>query len=189
MVYGSYDVHERQRLWSGLADVSSAEPWLVLGDFNVVRQPSEKLSNTPPVLQEMIEFNDCLAAFNLDDRTSSGCEMTWNNKQDLNSRVWSKLDRVLANPGWLASLPDSFALFQEAGFSDHSPVLVHVSNDSKKVKRFSFLNSWIDHPAYLAIVAAAWTAEKTGSPMFSLFEKLKSVRTALTKFLFFLVKM
>ncbi|XP_074271271.1 uncharacterized protein LOC141595200 [Silene latifolia] len=133
MVYGSNDAHERQRLWSGLADVSFAEPWLVLGDFNVVIQPFEKLSNNPPALQDMIEFNNCLDACSLDDLTSSGCEMTWNNKQDPHSRVWSKLDRVL-----------------EAGLSDHSLVLVHVSHDSKKVKRCSFLNSWIDHPAYLA---------------------------------------
>ncbi|XP_074293358.1 uncharacterized protein LOC141620364 [Silene latifolia] len=182
MVYGSNDAHDRQRLWTGLTEVSSAEPWLVLGNFNVVRQPSKKLGNTPPVLQDMIEFNDCLAAYSLDDLTGSGCDMTWNNKQDPHSRVWSKLDRVLVNPGWLTSLPDSFALFQEAGISDHSPILVYVSHDSKKVKRFSFLNSWIDHPAYFATVAAAWNAEKTGSHMFSLFEKLKSVRVALTKF-------
>ncbi|XP_074301022.1 uncharacterized protein LOC141632369 [Silene latifolia] len=182
MVYGSNDAQERHRLWSGSADVSSAEPWLVLGDFNVVRQPSEKLSNTPPVLQEMVEFNDYLAFSKLDNLTSSGCDMTWNNEQDLNSTVWSKVNRVLANPDWLASLPDSFALFQEAGLSDHSPLLVHVNNDRKRMKRFSFLNSWIDHPAYLATVAAAWTTEKKGSPMFSLFEKLKSVKYALTKF-------
>ncbi|XP_074288934.1 uncharacterized protein LOC141614077 [Silene latifolia] len=141
MVYCSNDAHERKKLWSGLADVSSAEPWLVLGDFNVVRQTSEKLSNTPPVLQEMVEFNDCLALCNLDDLTSSGCDMTWNNKQDPNSGVWSKLDMVLVNPGWLASLPDSFTFFQEASLSDHSPVLVHVTNDSNRIKRFSFLNS------------------------------------------------
>ncbi|XP_074266962.1 uncharacterized protein LOC141590257 [Silene latifolia] len=165
MVYDSNDAHDRQRLWTRLTEVSSAEPWLVLGDFNVARQPSEKLSNTPPVLQDMIEFNDCLAACSLDDLTGSGCDMTLNNKQDPHSRVWSKLDRVLANPGWLTSLPDSFALFQEAGISDHSPVLVHVSHDT-----------------YFATIAAAWNAEKTGSPMFSLFEKLKSVRVAHTKF-------
>ncbi|XP_074313692.1 uncharacterized protein LOC141648882 [Silene latifolia] len=143
-VYGCNNPLDRHRLWSSFAAVATYEPWLVLGDFNVVRSPSEKLSNTPPVLQDMIDFNDCLASCHLDDLTCTGVDMTWTNKQDSVTRVWSKLDRVLANPGFITSYPNAFGHFQEPGLSDHSSIL--------------------------------------GSPMYCFFQKLKSVKHALTQF-------
>ncbi|XP_074277989.1 uncharacterized protein LOC141601593 [Silene latifolia] len=182
IVYGCNDPLDRHRLWSSLVAGSTAEPWLVLGDFNVVRAPSEKLSNTPLVLQDMLDFNDCLASCNLDDLTCIGINMTWTNKQDSGTRVWSKLDRVLANPGFISSFPNAFGHFQEPGISDHSPVLVHLSSDKKVAKRFSFLNSWAGHPDYLQTVKAAWETPLQGSPMYCFFQKLKSVKHALTHF-------
>ncbi|XP_074313900.1 uncharacterized protein LOC141649100 [Silene latifolia] len=181
-VYGCNDPLDRHRLWSSFAAVATSEPWLVLGDFNVVRSPSEKLSNTPPVLQDMLDFNDCLASCHLDDLTCTGVDMTWTNKQDSVTRVWSKLDRVLANPGFITSYPNAFGHFQEPGLSDHSPILVQISQDKKVVKRFSFLNSWVAHPDYLQTIKAAWITPLQGSPMYCFFQKLKSVKHALTQF-------
>ncbi|XP_074314936.1 uncharacterized protein LOC141651109 [Silene latifolia] len=181
-VYGCNHPLDRHRLWSSLAAVNTSEPWLVLGDFNVVRSPSEKLSNTPPVLQDMLDFNDCLASCHLDDLTCTGVDMSWTNKQDSVTRVWSKLDRVLANPGFITSYPNAFGHFQEPGLSDHSPILVQISQDKKVVKRFSFLNSWIAHPDYLQTIRAAWITPLQGSPMYCFFQKLKSVKHALTQF-------
>ncbi|XP_074313957.1 uncharacterized protein LOC141649159 [Silene latifolia] len=72
MVYGSNNAQEREQLWSGLRAVSTSEPWLVLGDFNVVRVPDGKLSNNPPVLQEMLAFNSCMSTYHLDDLSCTG---------------------------------------------------------------------------------------------------------------------
>ncbi|XP_074300977.1 uncharacterized protein LOC141632320 [Silene latifolia] len=182
IVYGCNDPLDRNRLWSSLVAASTAEPWLVLCDFNVVRTTSEKLSNTPPVLQDMLDFNDCLSSCHLDDLTCTRVDMTWTNKQDSMTRVWSKLDRVLANPGFISSFPNAFGHFQEPGISDHSPVLVQVSHDKKVAKRFSFLNSWVGHPDYLQTIKAAWSTPLQGSPMYCFFQKLKSVKHALTHF-------
>ncbi|XP_074305751.1 uncharacterized protein LOC141640973 [Silene latifolia] len=131
---------------------------------------------------DMLDFNDCLASCHLDDLTCTGVDMTLTNKQDSVTRVWSKLDRVLANPGFISSFPNAFGHFQEPGISDHSPVLVHVSHDKKVAKRFSFLNSWAGHPDYLQTVKAAWDTPLEGSPMYCFFQKLKSVKHALTHF-------
>ncbi|XP_074301316.1 uncharacterized protein LOC141632694 [Silene latifolia] len=93
-------------------------------DINLsVVYPEEKLSPNPPLL-EMLDFNSCVSDCHLDDISSSGCDMTWTNKHDPDSRVWSKLDRVLVNPSWISSFPGSHAVFHEAGVSDHSPVLL-----------------------------------------------------------------
>ncbi|XP_074276943.1 uncharacterized protein LOC141600598 [Silene latifolia] len=178
IVYGCNDPLDRHRLWSSLVAASNAEPWLVLGDFNVVITSSEKLSNTPPVLPDMLDFNDCLASCHLDDLTCTGVDMTWTNKQDSVTRVWSKLDRMLANPSFISSFPNAFGHFQEPGLSDHSPVLVQVSQDKKVVKRFSFLNSWVGHPDYLPTINAAWITPLQGSPI-NISQRVQSAKNAL----------
>ncbi|XP_074318546.1 uncharacterized protein LOC141655359 [Silene latifolia] len=165
-VYRSNDVAQREELWSGLRASITSDPWIVLGDFNVVRCPEEKLSSTPPVLHDMVTFNSCLSDCQLDDISSTGYDLTWNNKQEPQTRVWCKLDRALVNPSWLSTYPASFAIFQDP--------------DKKVVRRFSFLNSWIDHPDYIQTVQKAWKSDKPSYPTFRFFDKLKNVKHALT---------
>ncbi|XP_074305687.1 uncharacterized protein LOC141640907 [Silene latifolia] len=129
-----------------------------------------------------MEFNSCLISCNLDDIAGTGADMTWTNKQDPLTRVWSKLDRALVNQQWISSFPTSNALFMESGLSDHSPVVVQVQEDIKTQKWFSFLNSWIQHTNYDTIVRAFWSSHVAGNPMFRLFTKLKKVKHALTCF-------
>ncbi|XP_074291201.1 uncharacterized protein LOC141617971 [Silene latifolia] len=199
IVVTNYSKHYNGRIWvlfnpkstkivsqeisdqTDLKKFAPSAPWLVLGDFNVVRDPAEKLSPNPPILQEMMGFNSCLTTCHLDDLNSTGCELTWTNKHDSSTRVWSKLDRAFVNPSWLSSFPQSFAHFSESGISDHSPIIVHISEERKIQKRFNFLNQWISYPDYLSTVADAWRTDKQGSPTFCFFEKLKSMKHALTK--------
>ncbi|XP_074301301.1 uncharacterized protein LOC141632678 [Silene latifolia] len=182
VVYGSNDAAERNALWAGMEAASTPNPWLVIGNFNVVRCPAEKLGPHPPILNEMMDFNSCLISCNLDDIAGTGADMTWTNKQDPLTRVWSKLDRALVNQQWISSFPTSNALFMESGLSDHSLVVVQVQEDIKTQKRFSFLNSWIRHPNYDTIVREAWSFPVAGNPMFRLFTKLKKVKHALNRF-------
>ncbi|XP_074305083.1 uncharacterized protein LOC141640020 [Silene latifolia] len=170
-VYGSNDASERLYLWNSLNQICTTKPWIVLGDFNVIRSPEEKLSSNPPILQDMLAFNSCLASCSLDDISSSGTDLTWTNKQDQQTRVWSKLDRVLINSSWATSFSSSNAHFHESGLSDHSLVVVTVFTERKIPKRFSFLNSWIEHPDYEATVKSAWKTSKA--------DKVKTARQQL----------
>ncbi|XP_074293269.1 uncharacterized protein LOC141620246 [Silene latifolia] len=97
--------------------------WIVLGDFNVVRDVSERVNPTSPDLNDILDFNACLLNCHLEDVGGSGCEYTWSNKQDDSTRVWSKLDRALANPSWFSHFPATYAVFLPSGVYDHSPVL------------------------------------------------------------------
>ncbi|XP_074293555.1 uncharacterized protein LOC141620634 [Silene latifolia] len=181
LVYGFNAAKDRERLWSALRATRTTLPWIVRGGFNIVRSPEEKLSPNPSVLQDMLDFNSCLFSCCLDDLNNTGINLTWTNKQDLQSRVWSKLDRALVNLAWLSQFPSSHAVFKEAGLSDHSPVIVYVSDYTKIHKRFNFINSWISHPAYEETVNKAWYTHKQGSPIFCLFDKLRNVKHALTQ--------
>ncbi|XP_074314395.1 uncharacterized protein LOC141649609 [Silene latifolia] len=99
-----------------------------------------------------MEFNSCLAQCYLDDMHSMGSEFTWSNKQDVTTRTWARLDRVLVNPDWLALFPSSFATSLPPGISDHSPLLVFVAPPRHIQRRFSFLNVWQGHSDYEGLI-------------------------------------
>ncbi|XP_074270957.1 uncharacterized protein LOC141594871 [Silene latifolia] len=115
----------------------------------------------------------------VEDLPSSGCEMSWTNKQETGTRVWSKLDRALGNPSWMNQFPATSANFLASRVSDHSPIVVTVLQDHKRPSAFSFLNCWIEDPSYDTIVQEAWHQPVSGSNTFKFFEQLKNVRKAL----------
>ncbi|XP_074267094.1 uncharacterized protein LOC141590397 [Silene latifolia] len=140
MVYASNKARTRDDLWVNLQQISTqVQHWLILGDFNVVKDVSERVSSTPPNLGDILDFNSCILRCGVDDIYSTGC------------------------------------------ISDHSPVLVTVFEDKHVGYRFSFLNSWVEHPDYHNLVSEAWQEPVAGSTMFKLFKKLKNVKGKLKK--------
>ncbi|KAK9689581.1 hypothetical protein RND81_09G068700 [Saponaria officinalis] len=133
-VYASNTPAVRLFLWESLRQISNAiQSWVFWGDFNVVRDIFERISDHPPNLSEILDFNACILNCGLDDMQSTGCEYSWTNNQD-GSRVWSKLDRVLINNAWLRQFPSSSTKVMLAGISDHSPLLVTLFEDVKPRK-------------------------------------------------------
>ncbi|XP_074293406.1 uncharacterized protein LOC141620433 [Silene latifolia] len=164
IVYASNNARVRNDPWANLLNLSStANSCIVLGDFNVVRDALERVSKTPPFLADILDFNYCLLKCGLDDINSTGCDMTWTNNQDIETLVWSKLDRALANTQWMAQFPATAAHFHPSGQACGAS--------------FSFLNCWVDHPNYHDYVLKAWQTPVHGSKSFTLFSKLKHVRT------------
>ncbi|KAK9740053.1 hypothetical protein RND81_03G007700 [Saponaria officinalis] len=179
-VYADNDVGVRQSLWSDLRMLSSSvQSWLLVGDFNVVRDISERISSTLPALSDILEFNACLLSCGLEDLGGSGCDFTWTNNQEGQARVWSKLDRALVNASWFADFPTSSARFLPHGVSDHSPVMVNVLSCCRRRARFSFLNCWLQDTHYHDVVRDAWRLPCTGTAMYRFFSHLKHVRAAL----------
>ncbi|KAK9690046.1 hypothetical protein RND81_09G100800 [Saponaria officinalis] len=181
VVYGSNSAAERQSLWASLLSFSPVGPWLVLGDFNVIRYDHEKISHIPPVISDHLDFNECLLSCGLDDMSCTGCEFTWHNRQESGSAVYSKLDRVMINTAWSDVFAQTSAQFLTPGLSDHSPSLVTFHDDPLPRKRFSFLNCWVDHPRFCSLVAEAWHGDVNGTPMFRLMGKLRNVKRELKK--------
>ncbi|XP_074313791.1 uncharacterized protein LOC141648984 [Silene latifolia] len=179
-IYGSNDAGVRKRLWDYLRGLSHrVTNWIILGDFNIVRVMEERVGPNPPSLAEILAFNQCLLDCQLDDLHSFGCEHTWTNKREVNARIWSKLDRVLANPLWLVKYPQTQVNILPSGISDHSPLLVTIQEAYKPKKRFSYLNCWEEHPNYASAVTQAWVSPVRGNAMFRLFGKLKNVKRSL----------
>ncbi|KAK9706466.1 hypothetical protein RND81_07G127100 [Saponaria officinalis] len=182
-VYAFNDPSARLALWDALVSLSaSVQEWVVLGDFNVIRDISERISSSLPNLDDILVFNSCILNCGLTDLQSSGCEFSWTNKQDGIDRVWCKLDREMVNGAWLSKYSSSSAQFLPAGVSDHSPVLVKIMAADAHPRRFSFLNCWVTMPGYHPLVQAKWAIPVSGSSFYKLFARLKNVRYGLTGF-------
>ena len=93
-VYGLTDGSLRDAIWAGLDLVKSqwAGAWCLLGDFIVIRYPTERFgcNSFSPT---MFKFSDFIAKHSLIDLPLVGGEYTW--FRDSDSPSMSKLDRVL----------------------------------------------------------------------------------------------
>ncbi|XP_074293681.1 uncharacterized protein LOC141620810 [Silene latifolia] len=182
----NYNMHYNGRIWllwdtsntkvTMLQEHAQKDPWVVMGDFNIVRYAHEKISNTPPELMDMTDFNTCIAGCGLDDMQGSGSDFVWFNKQEVKTRVYSKLDGVLVNADWLLSFTQTTAQFLPPGISDHCPAILSFSDDPLPKKQFKFLNCWIDHPEFKTKVVEAWQITLVGNSMHRLMAKLKNTR-------------
>jgi hypothetical protein len=170
IVRGSTKGIERRMLWQELVSVKvqvGAFPWLIAGDFNVVRCQQEKWGN-------------CIQSLEIEDLASTGFFHTWSNKRAGENFISKKLDRVMANFGWIKAFVDTFVDFFEGGISDHSPALVSIEDYiSYGPKSFKFFNFWSDHGQFLDWIKEGWNSEVDGYSMFKLYSKLKGVKQIL----------
>ncbi|XP_074265936.1 uncharacterized protein LOC141588391 [Silene latifolia] len=95
IVYASNDAREMDVLWDQLINIKlTVDSWLILGDFNIARDVTERISKTYPNLSDIMGFNSYLLRGELENLNGTWCEFTWTNKHEDDSRVWSKLDRA-----------------------------------------------------------------------------------------------
>ena len=102
-IYGYNSVAGRAKLWEDIVRISSSvqnDPWILQGDFNVVRFHDEKVGGDLSWAGHMEELEDCCFHSELDDLTYSGHHMTRSNKSLGDKLISEKLDRVLVNQEW-----------------------------------------------------------------------------------------
>lgn len=153
--------------------------WMVVGDFNCPLFPDDRLGSTVRHAKT-VDFAECVHYCGLHDMQQVGCRYTWNNKQQGDNRVYSKLDRVLINEEWMANLPDSYVNFLPEGWLDHTPVVIQFDKAVVIGKKpFKFYDMWASHHSFDEIVAKAWQRPVVGTPMFKLVQKLKMLKSDL----------
>lgn len=151
-MYDANLVNERLHLWEELRQVSSDDPWLILGDFNATlveeeRRGSRSVSGPNQGLVQ------CVRDLGLNNLQSTGCFYTWINRRSGRYAIAAKIDRVLANSGWMSRFPTSKAHFLELILSDHCCLEVTISDSThSRPKPFRFFNCWTEHKDYLGIL-------------------------------------
>ncbi|KAL9225926.1 hypothetical protein vseg_001800 [Gypsophila vaccaria] len=181
VVYGFNTLAERGPLWTGLRGVKTDKPWLVVGDFNNILYPNERLG-APVHLFELTAFQQCVLDCNLKDMKAVGRLFTWTNKQEGLKKVMTKIDRVMINDDWLDVFESSYVEFLAEGTFDHSPSLIHLlGNRGKGSKPFKFYNMWFLVPEFFQVVQQGWQWQCHGVPMYQVVQRLRGLKQPLKR--------
>ncbi|XP_056161117.1 uncharacterized protein LOC115676822 [Syzygium oleosum] len=167
IIYGEHTFTARRSLWTDLVQtnmVVSNEPWLVAGDFNAIRDHSDRMGNSNEWIPAFDELALCLDQAGLDDLKYVGHRFTWSTSSGA-SRKQRKIDRVLVNDQWTSTFSYSEATFLAPGVSDDTPMIVRIMLPSPFRKPFKFFNCWVSHPSFLPIVTQTWGSRITGTHM------------------------
>ncbi|KAL3754106.1 hypothetical protein ACJRO7_001366 [Eucalyptus globulus] len=181
VIYAKHCFTSRQPLWEDLIQSSgilSSVPWVIAGDFNAIRDPSDRIGGSNAWIPAFDEFRDCLVQAGLDDLRFTGYRFTWATSSGPN-RKQRKIDRVLVNGCWNSEFSFSEALFLAPGISDHTPMVIKVMPIPRASKPFKFFNFWMSHPDFDRMVSEVWDSPFHGSPMYILCAKLRLLKCKL----------
>jgi exonuclease III len=126
-VYGYPQHHNKHltcELIKNLANNHNNHKWLLFGDFNLITSCHEKSGGNPLDNNITTLFRNTLTMCDLQDLGYKGEIFTWNNKQEGNHLIKSRLDRFLANSDWISLFPyysNSHLLRYK---SNHSPIFL-----------------------------------------------------------------
>ncbi|XP_022032624.1 uncharacterized protein LOC110933726 [Helianthus annuus] len=182
-VYASNNDQERKYLWDSLKmhkGVVQSDPWIIMGDFNVVLNLEDNCMWSSKVNAAMMDFNECVKHLEVFDLRAHGLHYTWNQSPKKGIGIRKKLDRIMANVSFVEKFADAFAVFMPHGISDHCPALLKLLKATKvKPKPFKFSNFLTHKKDFLQTVMTGWEAEIMGVPMFRLVKKLRGLKRPL----------
>lgn len=137
IIYAYNKEEERRSLWRNLILLQSKQPWIVMGDFNDILSVEDRIGvrghSSPGV-----EFRSCVNQCGLENIPYCGSRFTWNNKQLGEDRIYSKIDRVMANGECLEKFENAEVIFLKEGYFDHT-LAVLTSSPSKSSGKKVFL--------------------------------------------------
>jgi len=109
-------------------------PWLVLGDFNLIRNSEDK--NTGIINRAMMgRFGHLINDLKLKDLPLAGRKYTWSNQQD--SPTLIKLDRVLCSMDWEQLFSNCLLQSCATDGSYHCPLLLGLHDIQPGKARFN----------------------------------------------------
>lgn len=145
VVYAKCTKIERRELWKDLYELNINEAWLVCGDFNTVVYSWEKAGGNRVDQNSALEFLEFMEINNLADMGYTGSTFNWFNKRYGNARIYSRLDRVLANEEFMDLGFNINNSHLNKSASDHAPILIELKSDLDYIKSASNpygLNLW-----------------------------------------------
>ena len=175
-LYGPTNDLLRSELWEELKSIYStwSIPWVVFGDFNVIRFPSERLGCTR-ITPHMLDFSEFIESSQLMDLPLGGGPYTWSNGSA--NPAMSRIDRFLISSDWEDAYPDVTQKLLPCPLSDHFPLLLEVGSMCRGKSPFRFENMWLQDVGFVDRVAAWWSSSSfTGLPSLILARKLKALK-------------
>ncbi|XP_074277279.1 uncharacterized protein LOC141600921 [Silene latifolia] len=182
LVYGFNKLQERESLWESIRGYSGtvAGPWLVCRDFNSITSVDEIIGGAAVTWAEIAPMRNMMSGCNLHELKVTGSYYTWNNKHENDTKVYSRLDRVIVNDEWIISNPDSVAQFLPEGLYNHCPYVITLTeNHMRKKPAFKYFNMWSMAANFSDVVKEGWNCDVQGTPMYRVVKKLKGLKKKL----------
>lgn len=167
---------EKQAFLAEIADLAPQidGPWLLLGDFNLTRVPSDK-NNDHFNSTEARMFNDLINNLALIEIPLVDRAYTWSNRCEDPTLV--RLDRCLVNLDWESLLPNMCLTSLTHSVSDHVPLVLTATTKVPKGGCFKFENVWLNHSTFKAQIPSAINTPTQGTPARSFVRRLKTCRS------------
>lgn len=142
-----------------LADLHNqiASACLLIGDFNLIRDPSEK-NNDNFHAPLAAQFNDAIDRLSLLELPLLDRLYTWSNKRE--SPVLARLDRAFINLDWNNTFPMTHLRSNSRTTSDHVPFVVSADTRVPKPQIFRFENSYLLNQTFLPAALATWSSSQ-----------------------------
>ncbi|GJX74449.1 hypothetical protein Tco_0313044 [Tanacetum coccineum] len=128
--------------WDNETNICKWEALVYCWDMNVNLYPNEHSCGTSIMNSDMMEFQDCLNALEVEDICSSDTHFTWiKNLHKANlgimTRILKKLDRIMSNEDFIKKIPQAHAKFLPYIISDHTHAILCIpSNEAKLMEEF-----------------------------------------------------
>ncbi|XP_010694404.1 uncharacterized protein LOC104907208 [Beta vulgaris subsp. vulgaris] len=160
-VYGWPDTANKHQTWQLMRRLCAGDdtPMMVFGDFNEITSLNEKFGGAIRGENHMDAFRNTIDDCELRDLGYKGSVFTWQRGNSMATLVKERLDRFLANNGWMAMFPYSEVIHFPIYKSDHAPILLKFGKDKtryKKGKLFRFEALWLSKEECAEVVAKAW---------------------------------
>ncbi|XP_074318592.1 uncharacterized protein LOC141655409 [Silene latifolia] len=113
------------------------------------------------------------------DIQATGSLFTWNNKQQPEDRIYSRINRFMVNKAWSDHFPELYANFLPEGMMDHTPCLICSSTQVHKPKSFKYYNMWGASKEFVPLIKRCWSSTIQRTPLFRVTKNLKLLKPAL----------
>ena len=184
--YGHPERAMRVHSWSLLRHLYRLRsvPWLVMGDFNEIISLDEKWGGEDRSLAQMAAFREAMSDCNLQDLGFRGPDFTWSNRRVNGDLVRVRLDRCIANEEWLSLFPRMQVSHVIVSSSNHMGILADLEPPmgltmGRRRRRFRFEHMWVRESGCEEAIRAAWCTPVSGTPMFTVVQKIKQCRVNL----------
>ncbi|XP_022040475.1 uncharacterized protein LOC110943026 [Helianthus annuus] len=149
-VYAPNDIVGRRAVWSEILGVRNSIQglWVLMGDFNEVRDASER-RNSEFIEENAEVFNQFILSAGLVEYNMGGGNFTYISD---NGQKLSKLDRFLVCLGFREQWPNATVLALDRVASDHRPIVLSTVQSDFGHIPFRFFNSWFEYPGFVDYV-------------------------------------
>ncbi|XP_071705236.1 uncharacterized protein [Rutidosis leptorrhynchoides] len=174
-VYGPHDDLNKKRMWESLDMLlgSTGVSWVICGDFNEVRDCSERL-NCEFVENRAKMFNDFIDRNMLVDIPMGGRKFT---RVSDDGVKMSKLDRFLVSSDFLSLWTDLKVIALDRKVSDHCPIMMSDGEVNFGPKPFKIFDEWLLVDGIGDVIAESWKGTMEGNRKDCVFRnKLKRLK-------------